>query len=97
MRPTLLTRFRLIAAVLLATVAAAQAADPGDEFWTPACAPAGVQGDVLAMVSHTGVLYIGGSFNAVGAEPVRYIAALYTDGSPGMTVTGAVPLGEGSG
>ena len=98
MRPDTLDRLRFLPAIavaLLAAVSPARAADPGDEFWAPAYAPAGIQGEVLTMVSHTGVLYVGGRFNAIGDLPIRHIAALSTGGSPDLAVTGVVPLGDG--
>jgi hypothetical protein len=98
MKPAQLVRLGTLAAwvaALLVSGPPARAADPGDEFWTPAYSPAGVQGTVDAMLSRPGILYIGGSFNAVRGQPIGYIAALTTSTETGMTVTDVRPLGDG--
>ena len=83
------------AAIILASAPPARAADPGDEFWTPAYEPAGVQGVVNAILSRPGVLYIGGSFNAIQDESIACIAALATSAGPDLAVTAVLPLGDG--
>ncbi len=97
MRPTSLARFVIAAALALALFGAgpAAAADPGNEFWTPSFSPAGIQGNVNAMVSRPGVLYVGGTFTAVQDVPTPYIAALTTSASPNVAVTAVDPLGDG--
>ncbi|HPF69169.1 MAG TPA: FlgD immunoglobulin-like domain containing protein [Candidatus Krumholzibacteria bacterium] len=98
MRPSIL-RHRAVAiatlAALLIAAASALAADPGDECWSEAYPPAGIVGTVRSMVSHTGVLYVAGSFNAVGTTPLANIAALVTTATPEVAVVDALPLGDG--
>jgi len=87
---------RFLVAVIFAVLAIpAHAADPGDEYWTPPYPPAGFTGSVRAMLSHSGVLYVGGTFTAIQGESVPYVAALGTSTPPGPVITSVDPVGDG--
>lgn len=82
----------LCSCLALGNLAPARAADPGDEYWSPAYYQAGVAGYLYTMLSQPGAVYVGGSFNAITDVAAANVARLEMSGGQ---ITQVVPLGAG--